>query len=164
MCAEEAIERIDVYAGMIAIRREPAVLVASALGSCVGVAVWDPYERIGGLAHVMLPTAPPASAEEGLTRFADHAIPGLVSDLWAQGIPPRRLVAKIAGGAAMFHGDTALAHIGQRNVEEVKRVLKGAGIRLAAEDTGGSWARTVELHTGSGTFVIRSYSFGVKEI
>lgn len=154
---------VDVSAGCCAVGQPPAVLVAPALGSCVGVALYDPVTRRGAMAHVMLPR--PMDAEVGglLERFAEYAVPRLVNALREEGSLQSRLVAKLAGGAAMFRADSVLATIGERNVAEVKRQLTLLRIPVLAEDTGGSHARTVELHLETGVLLVRSYLHGVRE-
>lgn len=150
--------------GEIAVAEHPSKLVTQALGSCVGVALWDPLRRTGGMAHVMLPSPGSTAADGHADRFATVAIPRLVSLLEAAGAQRRRLVAKVAGGAAMFGSDTALASIGDRNVTEVRAELRAAGIPIRAEDTGGRHARTIELHLDTGILLVRSYVYGIREL
>lgn len=152
-----------VTTGEFAVAEDPAWLVTPALGSCVGVAVWDAVRRRGGLAHIMLP-APGGPRATGLDeRFASIAIPRLVAAV-ADGAPSRRLVAKIAGGSTMFGHGGQSGTIGERNVQEVQRQLALLRVALVAEDTGGTHARTMELHPGSGLVLVRSYRYGVKEL
>lgn len=156
-------DTVVVATGELAVAEEPHILVTPALGSCVGVAVWDPVRRRGGLAHVMLPSPANTRAEGKADRFASVAVPRLV-DAVANGGPRRGLVAKIAGGATMFGGQGGPGSVGARNVEEVRRQLALLRVRLVAEDTGGTHARTMELHTGTGRVVVRSYRFGAREL
>lgn len=150
--------------GEIAVAEHPRVLVTQALGSCVGLSLWDPIRRAGGMAHVMLPTVSD-SATEGLRyRFAESAVPALVDMLADAGSPKRRLVAKLAGGAAMFGADSQSASIGARNIAQTRHELERLGIPIRAEDTGGSHARTIELHMDTGILLVRSYVFGMREI
>ena len=157
-------EKIDVGVGELAVARAPEILVTAALGSCVGVALWDPFTKNGGLAHIMLPDTDSAASGSGGNRFATTAVPALVDKLVRLGSSDRQLIAKIAGGSAMFSANSSIASIGDRNVEEVKAQLKRVRIPLRAEDTGGRHARTVELELESGTLVVRSYMYGVKEL
>ncbi|MCE5204411.1 MAG: chemotaxis protein CheD [Coriobacteriales bacterium] len=159
----EDVEVIRVSTGEYAIAQYPQVLMTLALGSCVGVALWDPGLRRGGLAHVMLPTPSDGGRTGSLMRFASEVIPEMAGAL-VQHTSGRRLVAKIAGGAAMFRGDSRLAGVGDRNLEEVRKQLLLLRIPILAEDTGGSHARTVELHLDTGVMVVRSYKFGIKEL
>lgn len=155
---------VEVGVGMLAVARYPKYLMTPALGSCVGVALYDASLRQGGLAHIMLPTPVDSGVVASEDRFASNAIPKLVSLLSEAGSPRRRLMAKLAGGAAMFRTDSVLAQVGERNITEVHRQLKLLNIPVIAEDTGESHARTVELHLDNGMYVVRSYLYGVRKL
>jgi chemotaxis protein CheD len=156
---------VIVGVGELGLAEYPHVLVTQALGSCVGLALWDSMRRAGGMAHVMLPELGDSARGDGnIHRFASQAVPTLIDKLADAGSPKRRLVAKLAGGAAMFGGDSGLPRIGDRNVAEVKQQLANAGIPVRGEDTGGSHARTIELHLDTGILLVRSYVYGVREI
>jgi len=155
---------VEIGVGGIGIAEHPARLMTPALGSCVGVALWDPTTCRGGLAHIMLPAPTSASADPESGRFASWAVPRLVEMLVEAGSDRANLQAKLAGGAAMFHGATAVANVGERNVAEVRRQLLRMEVELIAEDTGGSHARTVELCLDSGLLVVRSYKLGTSEL
>jgi chemotaxis protein CheD len=152
-------DTVEVGVGELAVATYPQVLVTPALGSCVGVAIYDLSARRGGLAHVMLPRPVAVASHGPAVRFATVAIPELVRLLMEAGSPRHRLRAKIAGGAAMF-GSRTSGHVGERNVEEVRRQLTLMGIELVAEDTGKGHARTVELRLDTGDLLIRSYRQG----
>jgi chemotaxis protein CheD len=155
---------LEVGIGEYSVAGHPGRLIAPALGSCVGVALWDPNTRRGGLAHVMLPTPVSMSVNPESGRFASWAVPSLIELMIDAGSPRNRLVAKIAGGAAMFGDDPTGQGLGDRNVAEVKYQLRLAHIPVLAEDVGGRHARTVELHLDSGLLVVRSYNFGTCEL
>jgi len=155
---------VEVGVGEVRVAQHPKRLMTPALGSCVGVAIWDPQRRCGGMAHVMLPMPTNGAGSETYGRFAATAVPLLISMLVGDGSNRRRLQAKIAGGAAMFRGDAAIANIGERNIIEVKRQLSLMSVPLVAEDTGEGHARTIELRLDSGTLLVRSYKFGVREL
>jgi chemotaxis protein CheD len=157
-------DMIEVGVGELAIAEHPSYLMTPALGSCVGLALFDPGSRRGGLAHIMLPTPSDTAQRGDERRFASSGVPLLVKMLSDAGSPRRRLTAKIAGGAAMFKSDTTLATIGARNVAEVKTQLGLLNIPIVAEDTGESHARTVELHLDTGEFIVRSYVYGVRRL
>jgi len=144
-----------------------AMLRTTGLGSCVGLTLYDPYLRLGGMAHIMLPSSDIArEGQLNIAKYADTAIPELLLRLKTRGAVTERLIAKMAGGAQMFAflGGTDTMRIGPRNVEAVKLVLQLFAIPLVAEDTGGNYGRTVELNSHTGVFSIRSVQFGVKEI
>ncbi len=159
-------DRHPVEIGGLLVVRGSGVIETSALGSCVAVTLWDAFTGNGGLAHVMLPgPLDPAVRDGRRDRFASEAVPELVRRLVSIGSPRRRLTAKIAGGATMFPAaESAKARIGDRNVEEASRALAGLRIPVVARDTGGSHARSVELHLDSGLLVVRSYRYGIREL
>ncbi|CAM3633793.1 MULTISPECIES: chemotaxis protein CheD [Paenibacillus] len=143
------------------------ILRTTGLGSCVGLTLYDPVAKIGGLAHIMLPSS--SIAREGqlnLAKYADTALPVLLNKMKELGAVQARLVAKMAGGAQMFSfagaGDTM--RIGPRNVESCKEGLQQMGIALIAEDTGENYGRTVELDCSTGKFTVRSVQKGIKEL
>ncbi|ANY75512.1 chemotaxis protein CheD [Paenibacillus ihbetae] len=143
------------------------ILRTTGLGSCVGLTLYDPVAKIGGLAHVMLPSS--SIAREGqlnLAKYADTALPVLLNKMKDMGAVQARMVAKMAGGAQMFSfagaGDTM--RIGPRNVESCKEGLQQMGIALIAEDTGENYGRTVELDCFTGKFTVRSVQKGIKEL
>lgn len=145
--------------GELVVGTAPQRLFTPALGSCVCVALYDPWAKRGGIAHVMLPTYI-APGGDVMGRFADFAVPELAKMLAKVGSPRRRLEAKIAGGAAMFSGDLPMAGVGERNIEAVRSQLELMKVPLVAEDTGEAHARTVELVLESGDLLVRSYQFG----
>jgi chemotaxis protein CheD len=161
---EGGAEVLEVGVGKLAVAQYPRVLMTPALGSCVGVTLWDQAKQRGGMAHVMLPASSDTAMHGDATRFASVAVPMLAERLARLGSPTKRLVAKLAGGAAMFRGETGLATIGQRNVAEVRRQLELLAIPVVAEDTGGGYARTIELHLDTGLLLVRSYLYGIREL
>jgi chemotaxis protein CheD len=92
----------------------PASIITNGLGSCVGVCLWDPVSRIGGMVHVMLPDSTQSNSVLNKAKYADTGIVLLLSELCQRGVNKNRLVAKIAGGAQMFNfpGTSNLMRIG----------------------------------------------------
>ncbi len=145
----------------------PNSIRTTGLGSCVGLTLYDPHLKLAGMAHVMLPSSDIArEGQLNIAKYADTALPELFERMLKLGAERRRLVAKMAGGAQMFafagSGDTM--RIGPRNVESCKEMLVDLGIPLLAEDTGGSYSRTIELDCETGVLNIRSVQKGVKEL
>ncbi|WP_312335206.1 chemotaxis protein CheD [Anaerospora hongkongensis] len=146
--------------------RYPASLISYGLGSCVGIALYDPVTKIGGLAHIMLPDSKQARSTENPAKFADTALPKMLDDLLKLGAGKTRLTAKIAGGAQMFSftNTTDIMRVGERNAEAVRAILKQLDIRLLADDTGGNYGRTVELKLDTGVFRVKTIDKGEKEL
>ena len=139
------------------------VLVTYALGSCVGICIFDPMTKVGGLSHIMLPSS--TLNNPGVVnpmRFADTAIVMLIRKMEAAGALRVRMKAKIAGGAQMFAaiGNSSLANIGARNVEAVKKVLAQERIPIIAEVTGKNYGRTVHFSPEDGIMHIVSANKG----
>lgn len=143
------------------------VLVCYGLGSCIGLALYDPAVKVGVLAHIVLPEstlgrgkpAPPA-------KFADTAVPAALDEAVRLGASPSRITARIVGGARMFRvaGAPGLLDIGARNAEAVRAALAAAQIRMVAEDTGGTYGRTVQFFTGTGRLVVSTVGRGEHEL
>ncbi|MDA3732612.1 chemotaxis protein CheD [Niameybacter massiliensis] len=144
----------------------PAVLTTLGLGSCVGIALYDPAIQLGGMAHIMLPDSTQIRNNENEAKFADTGVKALLSIMEAKGAKRHRLVAKIAGGAQMFsfpNMDESM-RIGVRNTIAVKSLLELYKIPLLGEETGENYGRTIELHTETGKLVVKTIGHGIKEI
>ncbi|NLA90145.1 MAG: chemotaxis protein CheD [Synergistaceae bacterium] len=160
-----AVVRVGIAEGGVVVH--PDNISTLGLGSCVGVTLYDDRRRIGGMVHVMLPSTELARGENfNKAKFADSAIPDLLSQMIRSGADQRRLKAKLAGGAQMFSfgGEDSLLKIGARNVEACKKALSALRIPIVAEDTGGSWGRTIELITETGMLEVRSIGRDKKQI
>lgn len=138
-------------------------IITYALGSCIGITFYDPAIRLGALLHIMLPSQF-NSEDVNLFKYADTGIRETIRKLSAFGMMKSRAVVKIAGGAKMFEisGNADFGNIGLRNADNVKKVLSEEGIRLAAEDTGGSYARTMKLELVTGSVSIKTFGRPLK--
>ena len=146
--------------------RDPDIITTLGLGSCIGIALYDPSTKIGGLAHIMLPDSTKMRNNSNIAKFADTGIEELLNRMIKAGAVKSRLVAKIAGGAKMFEvsGLSDIGNVGQRNAEASRAKRKQLGIRLIAEDTGLNYGRTVELHCDNGDYYIKSVGKPLKII
>ncbi|MDP4093823.1 MAG: chemotaxis protein CheD [Bacillota bacterium] len=144
----------------------PCMLTTLGLGSCVGIALYDSITKISGLAHIMLPSSLQAINNSNTAKFADTAIVKLVDDMIKLGACKSNIKAKLAGGAQMFNFSQSadIIRIGYRNVVSSKEKLEELGIPIIAEDTGGSYGRTIELYSDDGRLVIKTVGHGVKQI
>ena len=147
------------------VAKDDDTLVTYALGSCVGICLYDPVYKLAGLSHIMLPsvkdfTDPQAAAQTA--KYADTAIELLMKKLIGMGAGKIRLRAKIAGGAQMFApvNNSSLAGIGERKVIAVKKELARLSIPIVAEDTGKNYGRTLYLTAADGVMRIKSVNKG----
>lgn len=155
-------ELIKVGMADLKVGKSPDSIISYGLGSCVGIALYDPQAKVGGLAHIMLPDSTQARATDNSAKFADTAIPALLDQVVRLGGNPSKITAKMAGGSQMFifAQATDVMRIGDRNVDAVRQVLKSLSLRIVAEDVGGNYGRTVELLLDSGVFLIKTVNKG----
>jgi chemotaxis protein CheD len=146
--------------------RGPATIISYGLGSCIGISMYDPQAKVGGLLHIMLPDSKQSRASENPAKFADTGLPLMLSDLLQLGASRSRLVAKMAGGAQMFAfaNATDIMRVGLRNAEAAKKILQELKIRLVAEDTGGTYGRTVQIDLETGIYRVKTIDKGEKEL
>jgi len=142
--------------------KAPATIISYGLGSCIGISLYDPQLKVGGLLHIMLPDSTQARGSDNPAKFADTGLPLMLKDVLALGASKARLVAKIAGGAQMFAfaNATDVMRVGARNAEASKKMLKDLGIRLIAEDTGGTYGRTVSITLENGDYIVKTVNKG----
>ena len=137
-------------------RRED-VLVTHSLGSCVGVALYDPGACVGGLIHCMLPLSSidPAKAAANPSMFVDTGVPALLQAVFNLGAERRRLIAIVAGAGKPLD-QNGVFKIGERNYTVLRKVLWKNNILIAKEDVGGTMPRTMTLYMEDGRTTIRS--------
>lgn len=153
------------YAGIgeMKIAHNPGLLIVMGIGSCIALALYDRYVKVGGIAHIMLPDSRNSRiTKNSCCKFADVAVPVLLEEMERHKAEKKQIVAKIAGGASMFSVMDTL-QIGEKNAAVVKEALKEEGIKLVAEDVGGNYARSVILDTRTGEFTVKAKG-GVKTI
>ena len=134
-------------------------LVTFGLGSCVAILLYDETNKVGGLAHIMLPDSKQNKGRSlNPAKFADTAVNGLIEKLIENGARRKNLKAKIAGGAEMFNLSKSdfKATIGSRNIQAVKRNLRQRSINITGQDVGGNQGRTVELFTDTSKVTVRT--------
>lgn len=151
-------ETIKVGMADLKVAHAPDSLTTLGLGSCIGLTLYDPVAKVGGLVHFMLPDSTKLKNNTNIAKFGDTGIKELLRVVLTEGASQRRLVAKIAGGACMFEmsGLSAMGRVGERNAEAAKAMLKELNIPLKAEDIGLNYGRTVELNCENGDFLIKS--------
>ncbi len=133
------------------------ILVTHALGSCLGLMVYDPVAQVGGLLHAMLPLSKidQEKARANPFMFVDTGLPELFKSLYNLGGKKQRMVVKAAGCGAPL-GKNEMFKIGQRNYTVLKKILWKNGILLKSEATGGTISRTVYFELSDGRIIIKS--------
>lgn len=158
-------DRIVVSLGEVAAALAPAELAALGLGSCVAVTLWDGDARVGGMAHILLPSPPPGRPDP-VERYASSAVPRLLERVIALGADRSRLVATLAGGSAMFAAlqPPGAVQAGERNVLAAHEALRAAGIPLRGEWVGGDFGRSVRFDLATGAVTVSSVRHGLRQL
>ena len=148
------------------VAKSPDKIITVGLGSCIGIALYDKINGIGGLLHIMLPDSTQFKNVTNPLKFADLGIPILIDKMKEKGANVRNLKAKISGGASMFNisDKSMIMDIGRRNIESVKKKLNELSIPILAEEVGGNKGRTMILDTSNGVVQIKTVGVGIKEI
>jgi chemotaxis protein CheD len=152
--------------GHWAVLQREGALACLGLGSCVAVILDDRDARVGGLAHVVLPTASLSRDQSNPARFAETAVPMLIGELVRAGAVRGRLRARLVGGASLFGALTppGTVQIGQRNVSACRTALSTAGIDVVGAAVGGEVGRSVWYAVHSGTVTVRSVGHAPEQI
>jgi len=132
-------------------------IVTYALGSCLGLMVYDPVVHVGGMLHAMLPLSKinPEKAATNPYMFVDKGVPILFKEVYGLGGQKERLIVKAAGcGSPM--GKNEMFKIGERNYTVLKKMLWKNGILLKAEEVGGDISRTVHFEISTGRVIVKS--------
>ena len=144
-------------ADMVATNDPGAELVTYSLGSCLGVTVYDPIKKAGGLLHLMLPDSSinPQRAAAEPYMFVDTGVPLLFKAVYNLGGDRFRVVVKVAGGAQFFDPNRSF-NIGERNCGALHALLARKGYSIHAEAVGGVCSRTLRLDLSNGNATISS--------
>lgn len=146
--------RVKIHIGDIHVSREPAV-VATLLGSCVSVCLYDPVNGIGGMNHILLPGRADFGRFDGATRYGINAMELLINDLMKAGSLRCNLTAKVFGGAHIIQVVDEMNSPGQKNVEFVEHFLETERIPISGRDTGGKSPRRIYFYTKSGDVYVK---------
>ncbi|MFH1868439.1 MAG: chemotaxis protein CheD [Candidatus Omnitrophota bacterium] len=136
---------IHIATGEVKVSSTPFTLRVPALGSCIAVIAYDYKQRIGGLAHVMLPGKSPRT-ESLKTKYAEDAIGVLFDAMRKSGAKPETTETSLLGGANMLgEGD-----LPEKIAESVLGYLKKLDIKPGKMRLGGSKRRSASLRIRSG--------------
>jgi len=148
------------------VSKEPeAMLISFALGSCIGVTLYDPLIRVGGLLHFMLPDSQidPQKSQKNPWMFADTGIPLFFRGAYKLGAEKKRIRVKVVGGSQVLD-DSSYFNIGKRNYLALRKILWTNNVLIHAEDIGGSVNRTIRLEIGSGRVWVKTSGAGEREL
>ncbi len=141
------------------------VLITYSLGSCIGLVIWDPVAKVGGMLHYMLPDSglDKKRAEEKPFMFGDSGIPRLFKETYKFGAEKNRLVVKAVGGAQIMDS-AGIFNIGKRNYMILRKMFWKNKVMIAKEDIGGTVNRTISLEIGTGRTILKVSGRGEFEL
>lgn len=149
-------EVISIGLGEFVVSKKPGIVLAAfGLGSCLGIAAYDPVKKVGGMVHAMLPQQ--KNGDSNPAKFVDTGIMFLQDRLLEQGARRENIIWRYAGGAQMLTapGLSDRFAIGQQNIQMAQQVFTRHRLRVAGVDTGGFQGRTVRLFVGTGEMTVR---------
>ena len=141
------------------------MLVTYSLGSCIGVAIYDPIAKVAGLLHFMLPESSldRNKAQNSPYMFADTGIPMLFKSTYEYGAQKKRMKVIVAGGSQVLDQD-GYFNIGKRNYAAVRKILWKNNVMIDYEDVGGNNNRTIKMAVKDGRTTLKVSGLGEKEI
>lgn len=156
---------ISIGMGEIKLSSDPEeTLCALGLGSCIGVAMYDPGLPLAGMCHIVLPSSGicgDSGSEPG--RYADTGIPELLRQMESAGATKSAIGVVVAGGAELFKmsgKQASVLNIGHRNSEAVRAALANLGLTVRAQDVGGNCGRSLSLNVADGIVTVRRLGEG----
>lgn len=156
MARQEMVVHQVGIAEMVVAQGNNQLITTCALGSCIGLTIYDPLIGVGGMLHFML--AQPSEGRKGVwlnpATYATEGIPALFKQAYALGAVKERLVVCATGGAEML--SKSLFAVGRRNVSMMGKMFAKAGVSIAGQDTGGNYARAMSLALADGTVTVKA--------
>lgn len=120
--------------------------IATLLGSCVAVCLYDTGSSLAGMNHFMLPQmAQGKHADMDILLAGDACMEALLNDLLGRGAARHRIRAKAFGGGTIIETSGQSLAIGKRNADFTREWLEREGIPLVASDFLGPWSRKILL-------------------
>ena len=152
---------IEIKMGGLEIITDKECELKTFVGSCVAICLFDLTSHVASMAHVMLPQKSDglqSLAQKDIGKYADEALSYMINGMIQKGADPKKIKAKMAGGAAIFEheSETSLFNVGHRNIVYLKKILKENGIPLVSEDTGENFGRWVRFNLQSGALTVAS--------
>lgn len=119
--------------------------LATLLGSCVAVCLWDTRRKMGGMTHSLVP-----SGGNGDTSATDASIRELVERMRQAGCRPATIEAKLFGGFAPLKGLGVEQGVGAANIERAVAILDELGITIVAREILGDGGIVIYQDTQTG--------------
>ena len=154
----------EVMMGEGMVGRAPGILTTVGIGSCVVLMLYDGVNRIGGLAHILLPARLHTDNGTVPYLYTDSALKTLLRDMQEQGAARPSISARLAGCARMFSASPDFPCIGDQNLSSIRQLLAEERISIEGADTGGTYGRTIEFHLDTGEVMVKSRCHDTRNI
>lgn len=154
-------EHIVGVADMKVSNRTGDTIVTDSLGSCIGLAIYDPQAGVGGILHYMLPNSAidEIKAKSNPFMFADTGIPALVKQVYALGAEKSRIKVFVAGGAEIIEQEGNF-NLGRQNYSALMQILTKYNIPIWKQAVGGYSNRIIKIEISSGNIYLKTSGFG----
>jgi putative nucleotidyltransferase with HDIG domain len=143
---EPAIKHIS--SGNYHVSSRSKMVLRAVLGTCVGVAIYDEINTVGGLIHLLLASPPSSHMSSNPIRYASTGLPEFIKALEDAGASKTHMKATIAGGALIgpVTEQDLFLNIGGETAETVKAILLKENISIEKSETGGFFACNLNLN------------------
>jgi len=140
-------------------------IITYSLGSCIGLVIYDPAVKVGGILHYMLPDSS-IDKQKAAARpymFADSGIPRLFKTAYQLGAAKQRMRVYVAGGAEILD-QQGFFNIGKRNYMALKKMFFKNKVMISSQDVGGNVNRTVRIEIATGDIYVKTSGSGEVKI
>jgi chemotaxis receptor (MCP) glutamine deamidase CheD/CheY-like chemotaxis protein len=145
-------EQRFILPGELCVDKEP-VEIATLLGSCVAVCLFNKKYSFGGMNHYMLSQARADERPSG--KHGDHSIRTLIKMMLSYDADSRNLQAQVFGGGNVTEALAQGVSIGANNIVIARTVLDEHKIPIVKRDVGGQHGRKIHFENWTGNVTVR---------
>jgi chemotaxis protein CheD len=136
--------------------------IQTVLGSCIAVSMYHRFSGLAALCHVIAPDC--ASARScsircvRMSRYVRCMIPAMARSYFFRRINAVEIEVKLFGGATMIQtegGENPKSSVGKANLAAAYQIIDQYGLKLKADDGGGSCGRKIIFDTRTGEVLLK---------
>jgi chemotaxis protein CheD len=133
------------------------MVIATVLGSCVSVCLYDNENKVAGMNHYMLEgkVYNDGKMSDSSTKHALHAIHKLIDCMTQNGAKRENLTAKVFGGGNVLKTEKPVHNVPMYNVRAAKVILEMEDIPILEEDTGDHYTRRLLFDSTNGKVYLK---------
>ncbi len=131
-------------------------IITYALGSCIGITIYDPIAKVGGMLHAMLPDSSINKRGKELIvyKYINTGIPALFKEAYNLGAKKNRIKLKMAGGSQILD-ESNFFNIGKRNYAAARKMLWKNNMMIENEYCDKSESITLMLDIETGEVIMK---------